>query len=166
MKTGIGGCCLLCKLCEELEDEEGSETFITAIPKTLGNEPVHPGAGGCDGDIIDVTACLGATGEAYTEANDKVRRHSACIIVSLIRAWVRCSEKYVARWLRCPLGRRYCSCLYMSALNEPSGKCFPAGWESTDRRARLDMGLCRFYMTLVGMSASIALTTCCPGYGW
>ena len=63
VKIGDGGC-RLCSVCEAFDDEDGREMFMTAMPKADGNEPVHPGGGGADGDINAVTACLGMTGEA------------------------------------------------------------------------------------------------------
>ena len=40
------------------------EIFITAIPNTEGNVPVHPGRGEEEGAIVAVTACGRAIGDA------------------------------------------------------------------------------------------------------
>lgn len=65
VNIGGRGCSLFCSVCEVFDDGEGNEMFITAMPKTEGNDPVHSGGGGDGGDINAVTACLGRIGEAY-----------------------------------------------------------------------------------------------------
>jgi hypothetical protein len=57
--------------------------FMTAMPKADGNEPVHPGGDGADGDINSVTACRGPIGEAYmTAANPSISDVAALIVQS------------------------------------------------------------------------------------